>query len=43
MLDRFPLRSVVLDLDGDSYRLRNHHARSENLRKATTTPRQPLQ
>ncbi|MDV7353469.1 IS21-like element helper ATPase IstB [Rhodococcus oxybenzonivorans] len=43
MLDRLLHRSVVLNLDGDSYRLRDHHARSENLRKATTTPRQPLQ
>ncbi|ANS28825.1 putative transposase orfB for insertion sequence element [Rhodococcus opacus] len=43
ILDRLLHRSVVLNLDGDSYRLRGHHARSENLRKATTTPRQPLQ
>ncbi|MGW5153740.1 IS21-like element helper ATPase IstB [Rhodococcus koreensis] len=43
MLDRLLHRSVVLNLDGDSYRLRNHHARAENLRKATTATRQPLQ
>jgi DNA replication protein DnaC len=43
MLDRLLHRSVVLNLDGDSYRLRDHHARSENLRKATTGNRQPLQ
>ncbi|QDQ92640.1 AAA family ATPase [Rhodococcus sp. WB9] len=43
MLDRLLHRSVVLNLDGDSYRLRDHHARAENLRKATTAPRQPLQ
>lgn len=34
MLDRLLDRSVVMHLDGDSYRLRSHHARSENLRKA---------
>jgi len=34
MLDRLLHRSVVLNLDGDSYRLRGHNARSENLRKA---------
>jgi len=43
MLDRLLHRSVVLNLDGDSYRLRDHHARAENLRKATTGNRQPLQ
>ena len=36
MLDRLLHRSVVLNLDGDSYRPREHHARAENLRKATT-------
>ena len=39
MLDRLLHRSVVLNLDGDSYRLRDHHARQETLRAAT---RQPL-
>jgi DNA replication protein DnaC len=43
MLDRLLHRSVVLNLDGDSYRLRDHHARAQNLRKATTGNRQPLQ
>ncbi|UYP20201.1 IS21-like element helper ATPase IstB [Rhodococcus sp. Z13] len=43
MLDRLLHRSVVLNLDGDSYRLRDHHARAEKLRRATTGTRQPLQ
>lgn len=43
MLDRLLHCSVVLNLDGDSYRLRDHNARSEKLRKATTGTRQPLQ
>lgn len=43
MLDRLLHRAVVLNLDGDSYRLRDHNARSEKLRKATTGTRQPLQ
>jgi DNA replication protein DnaC len=34
MLDRLLDRSVVLHLDGDSYRLRSHQARADNLRKA---------
>ncbi|MDI9977437.1 IS21-like element helper ATPase IstB [Rhodococcus sp. IEGM 1307] len=42
MLDRLLHRSVVLNLDGDSYRLRDHHALADNLRKATTATRQPL-
>jgi DNA replication protein DnaC len=42
MLDRLLHRSVVLNLDGDSYRLRDHQARSDNLRKATTGTRTPL-
>jgi DNA replication protein DnaC len=42
MLDRLLHRSVVLNLDGDSYRLRDHHARAEKLRAATTGTRQPL-
>ena len=36
MLDRLLHRSVVLNLDGDSYRLRDHHARTDTLRGATT-------
>jgi hypothetical protein len=43
MLDRLLHRSVVLNLDGDSYRLRNHHARTDTLRRATTgNSRRPL-
>ena len=42
LLDRLLHRSVVLTLDGDSYRLRDHHARNETLRAATTGTRQPL-
>jgi DNA replication protein DnaC len=34
MLDRLLDRSVVMHLDGDSYRLRAHHAHAQNLRKA---------
>jgi IstB-like ATP binding protein len=43
MLDRLLHRSVVITLDGDSYRLRDHHARNDQLRRATTSTRQPLQ
>ena len=35
MLDRLLDRSVVMHLEGDSYRLRSHHAHAQNLRKAT--------
>ena len=42
MLDRLLHRSVVLNLDGDSYRLRDHHARSNTLRRSATGRRQPL-
>jgi DNA replication protein DnaC len=42
MLDRLLHRSVVLNLDGDSYRLRDHQARADNLRRATTGTRTPL-
>jgi DNA replication protein DnaC len=43
MLDRLLHRSVVLDLDGDSYRLREHHARNNKLRHTTTAGnRKPL-
>jgi hypothetical protein len=43
MLDRLLHRSVVLNLDGDSYRLREHHARNQALRAGSTTSRrQPL-
>ena len=36
MLDRLLHRSVVLNLDGDSYRLRDHHVQADQLRRATT-------
>ena len=42
LLDRLLHRSVVLNLDGDSYRLRDHHARNDQLRQTTTGTRQPL-
>ena len=42
MLDRLLHRSVVLNLDGDSCRLRDHHARNNQLRQTTTGTRQPL-
>ena len=42
LLDRLLHRSVVLTLDGDSYRLRDHHARADTLRAATTGTRHPL-
>ena len=43
MLDRLLHRCVVLNLDGDSYRLRDHHARTDTLRRATTgNSRRPL-
>lgn len=42
MLDRLLHRSVVLNLDGDSYRLRDHHTRTDTLRRATTGTRRPL-
>ena len=32
MLDRLLHRSVVFNIDGDSYRMRSHRARSERLR-----------
>ena len=35
MLDRLLDRSVVMHLEGDSYRLRSHQAHTQNLRKAT--------
>ena len=42
MLDRRLHRSVVVNLDGESYRLRDHHAAAETLRRATTGTRRPL-
>ncbi|MBU6245826.1 MAG: ATP-binding protein [Actinomycetales bacterium] len=43
MLDRLLHRSVVINLDGESYRLREHNARTEHLRQATTGTRKPVQ
>ncbi|MHB8299062.1 MAG: ATP-binding protein [Dermatophilaceae bacterium] len=34
LLDRLLHRSVVLDIGGDSYRLRDHQARTQTLRAA---------
>jgi DNA replication protein DnaC len=36
MLDRLLHRSVVFNIDGDSYRMRTHQARAEALRKTVT-------
>jgi DNA replication protein DnaC len=33
MLDRLLHRSVVFNIDGESYRMRSHRARTEGLRK----------
>jgi len=38
MLDRLLHRSVVFNLDGDSYRMRAHQARAEHLRKGVMAP-----
>ena len=43
LLDRLLHRSVVIDITGDSYPLRDHHARTDNPRRAlrpTTAPSQ---
>jgi DNA replication protein DnaC len=37
MLDRLLHRSAVIQIDGESYRMRTHRARVENLRKAVTS------
>ncbi|WP_443677278.1 ATP-binding protein [Mycobacterium sherrisii] len=42
MLDRLLHRSVVINLDGESYRLRDHHAAAETLRRTTTGNRHQL-
>jgi DNA replication protein DnaC len=39
MLDRLLDRSVVVHLDGDTYRLRHHHARTDNIRAAARPDR----
>lgn len=36
MLDRLLHRSVVVNLDGDSNRVREHRARTDALRRTTT-------
>jgi DNA replication protein DnaC len=41
LLDRLLHRSIVLDITGESYRLRDHHARADTLRRATHTTRSP--
>jgi DNA replication protein DnaC len=38
MLDRLLHRSVVINIAGDSYRMRAHRARAENTRRAVATP-----
>ncbi len=38
MLDRLLHRSVVFNIDGDSYRMRVHQARAEQLRKGVMAP-----
>jgi len=38
MLDRLLHRSVVLNIDGNSYRMRAHEARAEHLRKGVMAP-----
>ena len=38
MLDRLLHRSVVFNINGDSYRMRAHRARTETLRKTLTPP-----
>ncbi|WP_030518983.1 IS21-like element helper ATPase IstB [Nocardia sp. NRRL WC-3656] len=42
LLDRLLHRSMVINLDGDSYRLRDHQATTDTLRRATTGNREPL-
>jgi DNA replication protein DnaC len=39
MLDRLLHRSVVLNIDGDSYRMRSHRARAEATRRALARPK----
>jgi DNA replication protein DnaC len=38
MLDRSLHRSVMFNIDGESYRMRGHRARSEATRKAVRPP-----
>jgi DNA replication protein DnaC len=37
MLDRLLHRSVVLNINGDSYRMRSHRARAEAARRAVAS------
>ncbi|HTR68982.1 MAG TPA: ATP-binding protein, partial [Mycobacteriales bacterium] len=39
LLDRLLHRSVVLDITGESYRLRDHHARTDGLKRANRATR----
>ncbi len=41
MLDRLLHRSVVFNINGDSYRMRAHRARSETIRKGVPPPEKP--
>jgi DNA replication protein DnaC len=43
LLDRLLHRSVVIDISGDSYRLRDHQARTDNIRRALRTSTGPSQ
>lgn len=38
MLDRLLHRSVVVTIDGESYRMRSHRARAEAARKGLSQP-----
>ena len=38
MLDRLLHRSVVININGDSYRMRTHRARAETIRQAVKNP-----
>ena len=41
-LDTLVPQGIELVIDGESYRLRDHHAAAETLRRTTTGNRQPL-
>jgi len=43
LLDRLLHRSVVIDISGDSYRLRDHQARTDNIRRALRISTGPSQ
>jgi len=43
LLDRLLHRSVVIDISGESYRLRDHNARTDNIRRALRTGTGPNQ